>query len=82
MTIYSIEFPMNFIFLYPPAKLVAARGLMITADILAGFGFIFLLLGLDCVKFLTDESHIKLKICYVAGITLIIGGMVGIIRAC
>ncbi|XP_040287011.1 claudin-16 isoform X1 [Bufo bufo] len=62
-----------------PLKLVATRGLMITADILAGFGFIFLLLGLDCVKFLTDESHIKLKICYVAGITLIIGGVPGII---
>ncbi|XP_069829479.1 claudin-16 [Dendropsophus ebraccatus] len=62
-----------------PLKLVAARGLMITADILAGFGFIFLLLGLDCVKFLTDESHIKLKICYVAGVTLVIGGVPGII---
>ncbi|KAG8561117.1 hypothetical protein GDO81_015253 [Engystomops pustulosus] len=67
------------IFLFLPVKLVATRGLMITADILAGFGFIFLLLGLDCVKFLTDESHIKLKICYVAGITLIIGGVPGII---
>ncbi|XP_075056689.1 claudin-16 isoform X2 [Mixophyes fleayi] len=56
-----------------PLKLVATRGFMITADILAAFGFIFLLLGLDCVTLLTDESHIKLKICYVAGITLIVG---------
>ncbi|KAM4772187.1 claudin-16 [Rhinophrynus dorsalis] len=62
-----------------PMKLVATRGLMITADILAGFGFIILLLGLDCIKFLTDESDIKLKICYVAGITLLIGGVPGII---
>ncbi|XP_075056688.1 claudin-16 isoform X1 [Mixophyes fleayi] len=62
-----------------PLKLVATRGFMITADILAAFGFIFLLLGLDCVTLLTDESHIKLKICYVAGITLIVGGVPGII---
>ncbi|XP_072264338.1 claudin-16 [Pyxicephalus adspersus] len=62
-----------------PVKLVATRGFMITADILAGFGFIFLLLGLDCVKFLTDESQIKLKICYIAGVTLILGGIPGII---
>ncbi|MEE6510811.1 hypothetical protein FKM82_031007 [Ascaphus truei] len=52
---------------------------MITADILAGFGFIILLLGLDCVKFLTDAPDIKLKICLVAGITLVIGGVPGII---
>ncbi|XP_069473552.1 claudin-16 isoform X1 [Ambystoma mexicanum] len=60
-------------------KLVVTRGLMITADILAGFGFIILLLGLDCVKFLKDEPTIKLRICFVAGITLLIGGIPGII---
>ncbi|XP_069473553.1 claudin-16 isoform X2 [Ambystoma mexicanum] len=62
-----------------PLKLVVTRGLMITADILAGFGFIILLLGLDCVKFLKDEPTIKLRICFVAGITLLIGGIPGII---
>ncbi|KAM9316965.1 claudin-16 [Gastrophryne carolinensis] len=62
-----------------PLKLVATRAFMITADILAGFGFIFLLLGLDCVKFPTDESHIKFKICFVAGVTLFIAGVPGII---
>ncbi|XP_068089427.1 claudin-16 [Hyperolius riggenbachi] len=62
-----------------PVKLVATRSFMITADILASFGFIFLLLGLDCIKLLTDESHIKLQICYVAGVILIIGGVSGII---
>ncbi|OCT78501.1 claudin-16 [Xenopus laevis] len=67
------------IFAEHPMKLVATRGLMITADILAGFGFIIFLLGLDCVKFLTDESDVKLKICYVAGITQLIGGVPGII---
>ncbi|XP_030072144.1 claudin-16 [Microcaecilia unicolor] len=62
-----------------PLKLVVTRGLMITADILAGFGFIILLLGLDCVKFLPDEPAIKLRICFVAGIILLIGGIPGII---
>ncbi|XP_078522400.1 LOW QUALITY PROTEIN: claudin-16 [Lissotriton helveticus] len=62
-----------------PLKLVVTRGLMITADILAGFGFITLLLGLDCVKFLKDEPTIKLRICFVAGITMLIGGIPGII---
>ncbi|XP_070438621.1 claudin-16 isoform X1 [Equus przewalskii] len=60
-------------------KLVATRALMITADILAGFGFITLLLGLDCVKFLPDEPYIKVRICFVAGMTLLIAGVPGII---
>ncbi|XP_029472763.1 claudin-16 isoform X4 [Rhinatrema bivittatum] len=34
---------------------------------------------LDCVKFLKDEPTIKLRICIVAGITLLIGGIPGII---
>ncbi|CAH2247961.1 claudin-16 [Pelobates cultripes] len=60
-------------------KLVATRTLMILADILAGFGFIILLLGLDCVTLLTNDSSIKLKICFVSGITMVIGGVPGII---
>jgi claudin len=47
---------------------------MITADILAGFGFITLLLGLDCVKFLPDDPQIKVRLCFVAGTTLLIAG--------
>lgn len=57
-----------------PVKLVVTRALMITADILAGFGFITLLLGLDCVKFLPDEPYIKVRLCFVAGTTLLIAG--------
>ncbi|XP_020924001.1 claudin-16 isoform X1 [Sus scrofa] len=60
-------------------KLVVTRALMITADVLAGFGFITLLLGLDCVKFLPDEPYIKVRICFVAGTTLLIAGAPGII---
>lgn len=56
-------------------KLVVTRALMITADVLAGFGFIILLLGLDCVKFLPDEPYIKVRICFVAGATLLIAGI-------
>ena len=55
-------------------KLVVTRALMITADILAGFGFITLLFGLDCVKFLPDEPYIKVRISFVAGTTLLIAG--------
>ncbi|XP_076973649.1 LOW QUALITY PROTEIN: claudin-16 [Tamandua tetradactyla] len=62
-----------------PLKLVLTRALMITADILAGFGFITLVLGLDCVKFLPDEHYIKVRICFVAGTTLLIAGAPGII---
>ncbi|XP_067850945.1 claudin-16-like isoform X2 [Heptranchias perlo] len=62
-----------------PLKVVLTRALMITADILAGFAFIILILGLDCVKFLKDEPVIKLRICFVAGITLLIGGIPGMV---
>ncbi|XP_043348622.1 claudin-16 isoform X2 [Dermochelys coriacea] len=64
---------------FQPVKLVLTRAMMITADILAGFGFAFLLLGLDCVKFLTDEPTIKLRICLVSGVTLLIAGFPGLI---
>ncbi|KAL1788302.1 claudin-16 [Sigmodon hispidus] len=62
-----------------PLKLVVTRALMITADILAAFGFITLLLGLNCVKFLPNEPHIKVRLCFVAGTTLLIAGAPGII---
>lgn len=60
---------------YPAVKLVLTRAMMITADILAGFGFLFLVLGLDCVKFLPDEPLIKLRICLVSGVMLLIAGI-------
>ncbi|XP_015726990.1 claudin-16 [Coturnix japonica] len=66
------------IFAEHPVKLVLTRAMMITADILAGFGFLFLVLGLDCVKFLPDEPLIKLRICLVSGVTLLIAGLPGI----
>ncbi|CAI5776144.1 claudinclaudin-16 [Podarcis lilfordi] len=62
-----------------PVKLVLTRAMLITADILAGFGFTFLLLGLDCVKFLTDEPGIKTQICFIAGLALLTGGVPGLI---
>ncbi|XP_010622412.1 claudin-16 [Fukomys damarensis] len=62
-----------------PLKLVLTRALMITADILAGFGFVTLLLGLNCVKFLPDEPFIKVRMCFVAGTTLLVAGAPGII---
>ncbi|XP_024412031.2 LOW QUALITY PROTEIN: claudin-16 [Desmodus rotundus] len=67
------------IFAEHPLKLVVTRALMITADILAGFGFVTLLLGLHCIKFLPDEPYIKVRICFVAGTTLLIAGAPGII---
>uniref|UniRef100_A0A8C6JRA2 Uncharacterized protein n=1 Tax=Melopsittacus undulatus TaxID=13146 RepID=A0A8C6JRA2_MELUD len=62
----------------PAVKLVLTRAMMITADILSGFGFLFLVLGLDCVKFLPDEPLIKLRICLVSGVMLLIAGLPGI----
>ncbi|OWK62225.1 Claudin-16 [Lonchura striata] len=53
-------------------KLVLTRAMMITADLLSGFGFLFLVLGLDCVKFLPDEPLIKLRICLVSGVMLLL----------
>ncbi|MGH0179108.1 UNVERIFIED_CONTAM: hypothetical protein FKN15_002670 [Acipenser sinensis] len=49
-----------------PLKIVLTRALMITADILASFALIVLMLGLDCVRFLKEEPHIKLRMCYMA----------------
>ncbi|KAK9401537.1 claudin-16 [Crotalus adamanteus] len=55
-------------------KLVLTRVLLITADLLAGLGFVFLLLGLDCVKFLLDQPGIKNRICFFSGLVLLTGG--------
>ncbi|XP_069754004.1 claudin-16-like [Narcine bancroftii] len=60
-----------------PLKLVVTRSLMIVADILACFSFILLVLGLDCVKLLDEEVALKAKICLVAGIMQLIGGVLG-----
>ncbi|XP_001362551.1 claudin-16 [Monodelphis domestica] len=62
-----------------PLKLVVTRALMITANILAALGFLSLLLGLHCVKFLPNEPLIKVRICFVAGILLVIAGVPGIV---
>ncbi|XP_070610284.1 claudin-16 [Erythrolamprus reginae] len=67
------------IFAEHPVKLVLTRILLITADLLAGLGFVFLLLGLDCVKFLLDEPGIKDRICFVSGLALLTGGIPGLI---
>ncbi|XP_054840149.1 claudin-16 [Eublepharis macularius] len=67
------------IFAEHPVKLVLTRGMLITADILAGLAFAFLLLGLDCVKFLTDEPRSKARICFISGLMLLAGGLPGLI---
>lgn len=66
---------MRMICFCPAVKLVLTRAMMITADILSGLGFLFLVLGLDCVKFLPDEPLIKLRICLVSGILLLLAGI-------
>ncbi|XP_074790147.1 claudin-16-like [Natator depressus] len=60
-------------------KIVVTRALLITADILAGLALITLLLGLDCIKFLKEAPHIKLKMCYMAGLTLGLGSVLGMV---
>ncbi|CAM2104307.1 unnamed protein product [Caretta caretta] len=62
-----------------PMKIVVTRALLITADILAGLALITLLLGLDCIKFLKEAPHIKLKMCYMAGLTLGLGSVLGMV---
>lgn len=51
-------------------KIVVTRALLISADLLAGFALLTLLFGLDCVTFLKEEPHVKLKLCYMAGLVL------------
>ncbi|XP_063797730.1 claudin-16-like [Pseudophryne corroboree] len=62
-----------------PLKIVLTRALMITADILASFALIILVFGMDTVKFLREESHTKLRMCYIAGFIFGIGGILGMI---
>uniref|UniRef100_A0A7M4F940 Claudin n=1 Tax=Crocodylus porosus TaxID=8502 RepID=A0A7M4F940_CROPO len=45
-----------------PLKIVVTRALLIAADLLAGFALLTLLFGLDCVTFLKEEPHVKLKL--------------------
>ncbi|XP_075045741.1 claudin-16-like [Mixophyes fleayi] len=62
-----------------PLKIVLTRALMITADILAGFALIILVLGMDAVKFLSEEPHIKLRMCYIAGFIFGFAGVLGMV---
>ncbi|GAB0198657.1 claudin-16 [Grus japonensis] len=62
-----------------PVKIVVTRTLLITADLLAGLALATLLLGLDCIKFLKEEPHVKLKMCYGAGVILSIGSILGLV---
>uniref|UniRef100_A0A8C6YZ85 Claudin n=1 Tax=Nothoprocta perdicaria TaxID=30464 RepID=A0A8C6YZ85_NOTPE len=60
-----------------PVKIVVTRTLLIAADLLAGLALAILLLGLDCIKFLKEEPHIKLKMCFVALLLLGVLGLIG-----
>ncbi|NXO53280.1 CLD16 protein, partial [Aramus guarauna] len=68
-----------FFFLSCLVKIVVTRTLLITADLLAGLALATLLLGLDCIKFLKEEPHVKLKMCYGAGVILSIGSILGLV---
>ncbi|CAM9755476.1 unnamed protein product [Bubo scandiacus] len=62
-----------------PVKIVVTRTLLITADLLAGLALATLLLGLDCIKFLKEDPHVKLKMCYGAGVILGVGSILGLV---
>ncbi|KYO30026.1 claudin-16 [Alligator mississippiensis] len=62
-----------------PLKIVVTRALLISADLLAGFALLTLLFGLDCVTFLKEEPHVKLKLCYMAGLVLGTGSILGLV---
>ncbi|XP_053257904.1 claudin-16-like [Podarcis raffonei] len=62
-----------------PLKIVVTRALLITADILSGFALVLLALGLDCIKFLKDEPHVKLKMRYSSGLVLGVGSVLGLV---
>ncbi|TFK00056.1 putative GPI-anchored protein PB15E9.01c [Platysternon megacephalum] len=72
----SLEFLLCSLF---SVKILVTRALLITADILAGVALITLLLGLDCIKFLKEAPHIKLKMCYMAGLILGLGSVLGMV---
>uniref|UniRef100_A0A8D0BM84 Claudin n=1 Tax=Salvator merianae TaxID=96440 RepID=A0A8D0BM84_SALMN len=60
-----------------PLKIVVTRALLITADIFSGFALLLLVSGLECVKFLRHEPHVKRKICYSSGLVLGLGSILG-----
>lgn len=61
-------------FCSPPAvKIVVTRALLITADLLSAFALGWLLLGLECIKFLKDQPQTKLKMRYLSGLVLGVG---------
>ncbi|KAM9176146.1 claudin-16-like [Mergus octosetaceus] len=62
-----------------PVKIVVTRTLLITADLLVGLALATLLLGLDCIKFLKEDPHAKLRMCYGAGVILGIGSILGLV---
>ncbi|NXA41809.1 CLD16 protein, partial [Eudromia elegans] len=62
-----------------PVKIVVTRTLLIAADLLAGLALAALLLGLECTTFLREEPHVKLKMRFVAGVILGVGGVLGLI---
>ncbi|CAM9144448.1 claudin-16 [Lampetra fluviatilis] len=62
-----------------PLKIVLSRSLILTADILACFACIILILGLDCVRVLSNEPHIKMRICYTAGFIYLFAGIPGMV---
>ncbi|XP_032887606.1 claudin-16-like [Amblyraja radiata] len=58
-------------------KLVLTRALMIVADILTGFAFILLILGLDCVRLLPDHPPTKARVSLVAAAVQMAAGVPG-----
>ncbi|XP_066493826.1 claudin-16-like [Tiliqua scincoides] len=62
-----------------PLKIVVTRALLITADLLSGFALGWLLLGLECIKFLKDKPQTKLKMCYLSGLVLGVGSVLGLV---
>uniref|UniRef100_A0A663ES10 Claudin n=1 Tax=Aquila chrysaetos chrysaetos TaxID=223781 RepID=A0A663ES10_AQUCH len=64
---------------HPGKLIVVTRTLLITADLLAGLALAMLLLGLDCIKFLKEDPHVKLKMCYGAGPAPFLLGILGLV---
>ncbi|XP_042195100.1 claudin-16-like [Callorhinchus milii] len=62
-----------------PLKLVLTRAVMIIADILAGIAFLILILGLDCIKLLPDQLPGKARVCFLAGVLLLLAGVPGLV---
>uniref|UniRef100_A0A663ET22 Claudin n=1 Tax=Aquila chrysaetos chrysaetos TaxID=223781 RepID=A0A663ET22_AQUCH len=61
---------------HPGKLIVVTRTLLITADLLAGLALAMLLLGLDCIKFLKEDPHVKLKMSpFLLGILGLVGSV-------